>query len=39
MKKGFDISAWQEDYNGNPYFNVERMEQAKAEGKIGRAHV
>ena len=32
MKKGFDISAWQEDYNGNPYFNVERMDQAKSEG-------
>ena len=43
MKKGFDISAWQEDYNGNPYFNVEQMEQAKAEGndfviiKLGEA--
>lgn len=43
MKKGFDISAWQEDYNGNPYFNVERMAQAKAEGndfviiKLGEA--
>lgn len=43
MKKGFDISAWQEDYNGNSYFNIERMEQAKAEGnefviiKLGEA--
>lgn len=43
MKKGFDISAWQEDYKGNPYFNLERMEQAKAEGndfviiKLGEA--
>lgn len=43
MRKGFDISAWQEDYNGNPYFNVARMEQAKAEGndfviiKLGEA--
>ena len=40
MKKGFDISAWQED----PYFNIERMEQAKAEGnefviiKLGEAY-
>ena len=32
MKKGFDISSWQEDNNGNPYFNLERMEQAKSEG-------
>lgn len=32
MKKGFDISAWQEDENGKPYFNDERMLQAKAEG-------
>lgn len=43
MRKGFDISAWQEDYNGNSYFNIERMEQAKAEGnefviiKLGEA--
>lgn len=27
MEKGFDISAWQEDY-----FTVEKMKQAKAEG-------
>ena len=32
MKKGFDISAWQEDGNGQPYFTDERMAQAKAEG-------
>lgn len=44
MRKGFDISAWQEDYNGNSYFNLERMEQAKAEGnefviiKLGEAY-
>lgn len=44
MRKGFDISAWQEDYNGNPYFKLERMEQAKAEGndfviiKLGEAY-
>lgn len=44
MRKGFDISAWQEDYNGNPYFNLERMKQAKAEGnefviiKLGEAY-
>ena len=44
MRKGFDISAWQEDYNGNHYFNLERMEQAKAEGndfviiKLGEAY-
>ena len=44
MRKGFDISAWREDYNGNPYFNLERMEQAKAEGnefviiKLGEAY-
>ncbi len=44
MRKGFDISAWQEDYNGNPYFNIERMKQAKAEGnefviiKLGEAY-
>lgn len=44
MRKGFDISAWQEDYNGTPYFNLERMEQAKAEGnefviiKLGEAY-
>lgn len=44
MRKGFDISAWQEDYNGNLYFNLERMEQAKAEGnefviiKLGEAY-
>ena len=44
MRKGFDISAWQEDYNGKPYFNLERMEQAKAEGndfviiKLGEAY-
>ena len=44
MRKGFDISAWQEDYNGNTYFNLERMEQAKAEGnefviiKLGEAY-
>lgn len=43
MRKGFDISAWQEDCNGNPYFNLERMEKAKAEGndfviiKLGEA--
>lgn len=44
MRKGFDISAWQEDYNGIPYFNLARMEQAKAEGnefviiKLGEAY-
>lgn len=44
MRKGFDISSWQEDYNGNPYFNLERMGQAKAEGnefviiKLGEAY-
>lgn len=32
MKKGFDISAWQEDESGQPYFTDERMAQAKAEG-------
>lgn len=32
MKKGFDISAWQEDENRQLYFNDDRMAQAKAEG-------
>ena len=32
MKKGFDISAWQEDENGTPYYDECRMQQAKEEG-------
>lgn len=32
MKKGFDISAWQADWAGNPLFTYERFAQAKAEG-------
>lgn len=32
MKKGFDISAWQEDENGTPYYDKYRMKQAKEEG-------
>lgn len=32
MRKGFDISAWQEGPYGGPYFDVERFQQAKAEG-------
>lgn len=44
MTKGFDISAWQEDGNGRPYFDCGRMQQAKEEGndfvivKIGEAY-
>lgn len=32
MKKGFDISAWQENENGTPYYDELRMKQAKEEG-------
>ncbi len=32
MKKGFDISAWQEAENGIPYYDECRMQQAKEEG-------
>ena len=32
VKKGFDISAWQEGPYGGPYFDLERFQQAKAEG-------
>ena len=32
MKKGFDISAWQEGPYGGPYFDLERFQQAKSEG-------
>ena len=32
MKKGFDISAWQESENGVPYYDEYRMQQAKDEG-------
>ena len=32
MKKGFDISAWQENENGTPYYDEYRMQQAKEEG-------
>lgn len=32
MKKGFDISAWQADGNGNPLFDYDRFCRAKAEG-------
>lgn len=32
MRKGFDISAWQECPYSGPYFDLERFQQAKAEG-------
>ena len=32
MKKGFDISAWQETESGIPYYDEHRMQQAKDEG-------
>lgn len=32
MKKGFDISAWQEDDYGHPQFDVEHFQRAKDEG-------
>lgn len=32
MRKGFDISAWQADADGDPLFNYERFTQAKEEG-------
>ena len=32
MRKGFDISAWQEGENGAPYYDECRMQQAKEEG-------
>lgn len=32
MKKGFDISAWQENENGASYYDEYRMQQAKDEG-------
>ena len=32
MKKGFDISAWQEKESGMPYYDEYRMRQAKDEG-------
>lgn len=32
MIKGFDISSWQDNGYGAPYFNVDRMRQAKEEG-------
>lgn len=32
MKKGFDISSWQENENGTPYYDECRMQQAKEEG-------
>ena len=31
MKKGFDISAWQEDENGIPYYDECHMQRAKEE--------
>lgn len=43
MAKGFDISAWQDDGTGYPYFNLWKMQQAKEEGnqfviiKLGEA--
>lgn len=44
MKKGFDISAWQADYNGAPLFDYDRFYKAKNEGnefvivKLGEAY-
>ena len=32
MKKGFDISAWQKNENGTPYYDDTHMQQAKEEG-------
>ena len=32
MRKGFDISAWQEAENGAPYYDECHMQQAKEEG-------
>ena len=42
--KGFDISSWQADGNGNPLFDYDRFTQAKNEGnefviiKLGEAY-